>query len=79
MSLAYKGISMQRQAMHATVMFSVLVLMILGLAAFSFPYAPLEDLPEWIYQGYVFNELASGAASPDFALKNFRCPTHCFR
>jgi hypothetical protein len=70
---------MQRQFMRATVIFSIVVVMILGLATFSFPYAPLEDLPEWIYQGYIFNELVSGTPSPDFALKNFPVPYALFQ
>jgi hypothetical protein len=65
--------------MRATIIFSILVMMILGLAAFSFPYAPLQDLPEWIYQGYIFNKLVSGAPSPDFALKNFPVPYALFQ
>src|ERR1700730_6085344 len=80
MSLSLQqGISMQRRSMRATVIFSILVVMILGLAAFSFPYAPLEDLPEWIYQGYIFNELVSGTPSADFALKNFPVPYALFQ
>ncbi len=70
---------MQRPTVRATIIFSVLVLTILGLVAFSFPYTPLEDLPEWIYQGYVFNELASGTPSPDFALKNYPVPYALFQ
>jgi hypothetical protein len=70
---------MQRPIIRATVIFSVLVLAILGLAVFLFPYAPLEDLPEWIYQGYIFNKLASGTASPDFVLKTFPVPYALFQ
>lgn len=47
---------------------------LLALAAFSFPYAPLQDFPEWIYQGYVFDRLAAGHASPLFELKHYPVP-----
>jgi hypothetical protein len=65
--------------MRATIIFSALVLAIIGLAAFAFPYAPLEDLPEWIYQGYIFNKLASGTPSAEFALKTFPVPYALFQ
>ncbi|MDP9113568.1 MAG: hypothetical protein M3O20_07800, partial [Acidobacteriota bacterium] len=41
---------------------------------FWLPYSPLQDLPEWIYQGYVFNELLSGHAGAGFFLKAYPVP-----
>jgi len=54
--------------------FAALVACALAVALFSFPYAPLEDLPEWIYQGYAFNRLAAGDVSPLFELKSYPVP-----
>jgi hypothetical protein len=51
-----------------------------GLAAFMlivwFPYGALQDLPEWIYQGCVFNQLWSGHAhaAQEFYLKTYPVP-----
>jgi hypothetical protein len=70
---------MQLSGMRATAIFTILVSIIIALAVFSFPYAPLEDLPEWIYQGYIFNKLAAGVSSPDFALKTFPVPYALFQ
>jgi hypothetical protein len=70
---------MQPSGVRATAVFMILVSMIIALAVFSFPYAPLEDLPEWIYQGYIFNKLAAGVPSPDFALKSFPVPYALFQ
>ncbi|HXW72885.1 MAG TPA: hypothetical protein VEK34_15920 [Methylocella sp.] len=70
---------MQFSKMWTTFFFSILVLIIISLAVFSFPYAPLEDLPEWIYQGYIFNKLVAGAPSLDFSLKTFPVPYALFQ
>jgi hypothetical protein len=70
---------MQRSRMRATIIFSTLVAAIVMLAIFAFPYAPLEDLPEWVYQGYIFNKLAAGFPSPDFVLKTFPVPYALFQ
>jgi hypothetical protein len=70
---------MRRVETYATTIFAIPILLIIALAAFSFPYAPLEDLPEWIYQGYLFNKLMAGAPSPDFALKSFPVPYALFQ
>jgi hypothetical protein len=68
-----------RHQLNATIIFTIPVLLIIGLASFLFPYTPLEDLPEWIYQGYLFNKLASGAPSPDFFLKTYPVPYALFQ
>lgn len=39
-----------------------------------FPYSPLQDLPEWIYQGYVFNQIVSGHTILGVYLKTYPIP-----
>lgn len=34
----------------------ILVLVIIGVYLFSFEYLPLQDYPDWLYQGYLFNQ-----------------------
>lgn len=57
--------------------FSVFLFLIFVLALF--PYAPLQDLPEWVYQGYIFNELISGKPSSEFALTTYPVPYALFQ
>ncbi|MDP9090785.1 MAG: hypothetical protein M3O26_18870 [Pseudomonadota bacterium] len=41
---------------------------------FWLPYSPLQDLPEWVYQGFVFNEIWSDHAGAGFLLKAYPVP-----
>ncbi len=60
---------------HApALLFSVAAMALLAVAAFSFPYAPLEDFPEWIYQGHVFNKLVEGQSSLLYEVKTYPVP-----
>ena len=64
----------RRNGIAVSGLFALATLALLAIAAFSFPYAPLQDFPEWIYQGYVFDKLAAGASSPLFELKHYPVP-----
>jgi hypothetical protein len=63
-----------RSKIPASLQFSAAVVLLLAFAALIFPYAPLEDFPEWIYQGYVFNKLAEGTPSALFEIKHYPVP-----
>ena len=58
---------------------ALLVLAFLIYSLAIFPYAPLQDLPEWVYQSYIFNELVSGHTSNDFGLKSYPVPYAFFQ
>lgn len=64
---------------RVSVIFALSVFLFLIFVLVMFPYAPLQDLPEWVYQGYVFNELISGQASREFALKTYPVPYALFQ
>jgi hypothetical protein len=58
----------------AAALFVVPLFVLLGIAALDFPYAPLQDLPEWIFQGYAFDRLVAGAPSVIYEIKRFPVP-----
>lgn len=39
-----------------SVFIHILVLAIIGVHLFSFEYLPLQDYPDWLYQGHLFNQ-----------------------
>ncbi|WP_374545168.1 hypothetical protein [Rhodoblastus sp.] len=72
---AHFGARAQHLALFsASILFPVAALALLAVAVVNFPYAALQDFPEWIYQGYVFNKLAVGGSSPLFDLKHYPVP-----
>jgi hypothetical protein len=64
---------------RVSVIFAFCVFLFLIFVLALFPYAPLQDLPEWVYQGYLFNELISGKPSSEFALTTYPVPYALFQ
>lgn len=64
---------------HVSIMFSLAAFSFILFSLSLFPYAPLQDLGEWIYQSYIFNQLVIGHYSSDFLIKTYPVPYTLFQ
>ncbi|HUI21219.1 MAG TPA: hypothetical protein VLZ74_09265, partial [Methylocella sp.] len=54
--------------------FAITAFLLIIFVLMSFPYAPFQDFGEWVYQSYIFNQLASGHPSSEFRLVTYPVP-----